>query len=313
MKLLFAAPGDAGAGGAGGGNAAGAGGTHTGGTNSSTGTADNRNNAAGAGDGTQGQAGTQGQVGAGGQQQTTEKSFTYKEDRSKWLPPHRLKEVETATEKRVRGHYEREVDDRQRKIEALMGVTREPNVDPDVEKARQAFFSVFPEMKELFETFGPQETRAAIKELIDNRSALLESAGFTFNSYGTRVLGELFTGASEIFGIEMEKLTKGQKDKIFAAFKDRLQTDEEFEQRYRMSDPKLVGDFLKEWADDIIEPVRGQSLSPHVRAARQPLPLNRGGRTVTTTKRSAVKPGDLDAVLDQAVDYMKDAGATFED
>lgn len=309
MKLFFS-PDDGGAGG----GAAGAGGNTSGGSNTAADTSGQKA-AAGAGDGKQAQPGSQGQGGAG-DQGNREPQFTYKEDRSKWLPPHRegeiRKSVETATEKRVRESMQREIDDRQRRLEVALGVHREPEVDPQVAKARENFFAVFPELKDIIEELGPKDIRSALKELVDNRQNLFEASSFTWNSHGGRALRSLFEKATE--ALEVDELTKGQKDKLFASFRSQLQDDQEFAARYNMDDPTLIDDFLKSWVEDFVEPVRSRTLSPAVRNARQPIPSNRGGgRQVQTIKRKPIPAGDLDAALDAAVDYMKEQGTEFSE
>lgn len=270
---------------------------------------------AGAG-GDKGAQGDQGGKPATQQQQVADKQYSYKEDRSKWLPPHREKEIRTSTETRVKSEMQKEIDTLNGRVRALAGL--EPvagNIPAEVGEARNAFLEVFPEFKPLLtlltKKFGEQDALTALTSLAENSGQLTQSADYIWSSLGTRTLNRLWEQAETQLGYE---LTDSRKNRMFAAFRAELQSNPEFNARYEQEDPKLVEDFVKSFVEDFIAPVRGKTQMATRQSVRTPLPRGGGGGQVqVVTKPAKIPVGNIDAAMDAAVNYMKERGEEFSD
>lgn len=212
--------------------------------------------------------------------------FTYKEDRSKWMPPHRFQEVNSKLEKLrpLEAENKRLAD----QVKALAGVGP---TDPDAEKVesiKSKMFEMFPWAKKFAELSADQldrvinaadqidvaqqyVTQGHSKHAKMMLTSLVDEATSLSGEMSDRAQGRLKSAFSTMIEVEIEKSeASGEVSPIL--------------QRYIDGDEKLVQDFANEWNEDFGKPIRRQITAQEVNTARR-VPNSQGRTQVTTVKR----------------------------
>lgn len=211
--------------------------------------------------------------------------FSYTEDRSQWVPPDRFKKAELAVNRTAAelNTLRSALQERDRKIAALAGVTVPSAEETEAEKVANAFYSLpqFAHLRHL-----TPELLQRVAQFVDQGSSLAEARDHVYNQQADRFLGSLDAAYAEEIGAQ--SLTPGQMKKLHAAFGASMpdrQTDPEgfnaFRQRYDSGDESLVVEFIKEYAADMLEPARRQATIPI--AQRRPVP--RGGASAPVVQQ----------------------------
>lgn len=295
---LLESPGD---GGAGGGTGAGDGAGGTGAAGTGTGTADSTAAAAAAA------AAASAQPGAG------TSGFNYKEDRSKWIPPHRFNEVNTRAQRAV--ELEAGIAERDRKIAALAGVSP---ADPGSEKAKQidaAFRAQYPHLVPLLD-LKPEQIEALVKTPDQVKSAG-DAEKRAWMRHGKSQMTSLYSQVAEAFGADA--LNDDQKQDLQAGFGTwfRAKCNAEVKasedgvsttlQRWEDGDPEVLKEFVKRYTSNWVEPARRRVTQQSLTRTR-PTPNSQGRTQVTSVKRpDSFK--DLDARIAYAAQLGKENGA----
>jgi len=279
-----------------------------------------------AGDGTgQGNAGAAGSGQGGGQQQAAqqnpsgggqqpqgqqpvagaqagEKTYSFKEDRSDWIPRTRLNETSgklTAAEKRARD-AEVALEQERKRTRALAGVE---NVDPktaEAEEIKSALYKMFPQLETL-EGLSKEQ----LQQVLAAATTAQSTSRASWERHALGMLNDLDTEAAEKLGTE--KLTATQQKNLRRAYRDEavqamaarqeqldrherntletLPGDTDFVARHERGDKTLLKEFVKAFLDDWYEPARRSVTTQQARRQMRPVP--RGERTRTAIAQGA--------------------------
>lgn len=307
--------GDGGAGagggqGAGGGAGAGAGG----GAGSGAGAGAGGGNGDGAGAGGAGGGAGAGAGGAGGGGRAPQ--FTYREDRSRWIPPHRLTEENTRRDQQI-AKLTADLEAEKRRVLALAGGTpQDPNAE-EANKIKEAFFKL-PGM-EHFRELTPEVMKALIAAA-NGQAALNDTVNNHWDALARRTFTSLETNYLDHVG--SEELTPRQSGALrrnFVAWlrsPNRTQDEQnEIRQRYDAEDPKLISEFLDEMVEDFAIPAGRAAVAAQAAggngAPRRPLPRSGPSAPVRTTPPQ-IDFSNPEAVENEAIRRLKESGHMTE-
>lgn len=296
--FLFDTPGDAG----GGGGTPAAAGTPAAGASAGT-------PAAGTPSAQGSPAGTPAQAAAG---TATSTQYTYAEDRSRWIPPHRLSEETTK-----RQQIEQQLADAQRRIAALAGVQPpDPNADK-MQQVKDAFFQMFPQFKHLASLTDEQ-----IQQLIQTPqhvARVSEAESREWTRLGRTSLNTVYEQVADALGAD--SLTDDQKADLQSGFSNWFQSKVRAEldasggetsatlDRYEQQDPTLIAEFVKRFTSGWVDPARRKVTQQAVSRARA-VPNSQGRAPVSSLQRPE-KFNTLDERLDYAAKLAKERGVQF--
>lgn len=231
-------------------------------------------------------------AGAGGGQ--AEKVFTYKEDRSDYVPRTRLNEVNgkfTEAEKRAI-RAEEALAAEQKRTRALAGLE---TIDPKKQEEgelRGILEGMFPELVAL-----KGLTKAQLEEVMQAATTARGASQATWERHALTMLGDLDSEAAT--ALDVDKLTDTQQKSLRRAYReaageamqereaqmrrgdrrtlDTIATDRDFVSRHEAGDKSLIKEFVKQFVGDWYEPAR-RSVTAR-QASRSMRPVPRGERT----------------------------------
>ena len=234
---------------------------------------------------------------AGGQQQAqADKSFSYKEDRGSWIPPHRLSEATQARTKaeQATAALQAQLDQATARIQALAGVNPKNPQDAEADELRAAIGKLYPKLA-LLDNLD-EETIDRILEAADIST---RSSNATWERHTHGVLNSLDVAAAKILGVA--KLDDKQQERIRVAFRvegekaervrqqqlrsgqrdtiDTVQGDNDFIARFERGDDTLVQEFVSDFLNGFIEPVRRSVTADVTRRVGRPVPRGDRNRT----------------------------------
>jgi hypothetical protein len=301
LMPLFETPGDGGAGG----------GTGTGADAGGTG-------AAGTGTGTAaGTAATGTAAGTSTAQPGAASGFTYKEDRSDWVPKHRFNEVNGQAQRARQLETELEVE--KRRVQALSGVIP---ADPGSEKQRAidaAFRAQYPHLVPLLDL--SKEQIEALTSVPDQISRVGDSEKREWARLGKSQMTSLYAQVAESIGAD--SLNSDQQQDLQAGFANwfRARCGAEIQasedgisdtlQRYEDGDPELMKEFVKRYTANWVEPAR-RRVTQQTLTRTRPTPNSQGRTQVTSVKRPE-KFKNLDERIEYAASLAKERGVSFAD
>lgn len=229
--------------------------------------------------------------------------FEYAEDRSKWIPPHRLQE-ETTKRKEFENRFARvegALAERDRQIAALTGSKLPTEEEAEVDLVRQRLRQIEPWMGKL-----DDEKVDKLLSLLEQSNALQDSNVKVWRNHANSMLNSVYGSIEKELGGE---LSARQRQKVYIAYREAAANDPAFLQRHEDGDPKLVEEFAREWIDDWFEPARRKVTQTQVERQRR---VPSGGRTtpVTSTKPKIDFKND-DAFADAMVAAAIEEGLTF--
>lgn len=208
------------------------------------------------------------------------------EDRSNWVPPHRIREATQRYENSQRewlareAQYQAQMAQYQNQVRALAGVG--PSPDPEVEEIRSRFGQVFPGLSRI-------ESRAEQLEKYMERVADLEAAvDHIWQNHGRQSLDRVYKHAEDTLG---SPLTDDGRRALHAAFAGWIQSNPEYQQRY-VEDPGVVDEFWKTLSSTLVDPARRASAA--ATAARVPGALPQDTSAGAPAPMAAPKPSGLD-------------------
>ena len=201
------------------------------------------------------------------------RKFEYDEDRTDWLPRHRLNEVSgrlTKAEQRAQ-ELEQQVQDRDRKLRLAMGVEQQDPNEVEDEKARAVLKRLFPVLENL-----SQDDLQELLELRKSGQQIQQTVAQQWSRHADEMLGELRSGFAKSLG--QESLTESQTKRISLAYvqeaeacqRDRQKALREYEAygstnynfendflaRHDKGDKTLLQEFIKSYSNDFFEPAR---------------------------------------------------------
>jgi hypothetical protein len=220
-----------------------------------------------------------------------QRQYAYAEDRSNWVPPHRLREESTrAREAAARvQQYERDLHYERQRVAALSGVQPPPApTDPENEIIRAQFLKIFPEYAKLAKLADRADQLAAF-----DPSQVMSAQDQQYEIMGNQALARLNERAQELFGGELGPLAKQSLEMTFGAW---VHANPELHSRYAMQDPKLFDDFFTLYRKEMVDPHRRQSTlstAPRDRAVPR-LPRSGPGSNIPGPGPRTLKPTDTD-------------------
>lgn len=206
-----------------------------------------------------------------------------------WVPSYRIREAREAAVRQANetfsqreAQYQAQLEEVNRKLQALVGVA--PPQNPEIDAVKSQFGQVFPGLAKL-------EERAAQLEALMERAGDLESqTNHYWQTYGRQTMDNLFKAAESTLGAP---LTDEGKRALHSSFVGFVQSSPELTNRYSQ-DPTIVEDFWKVFSSSLIDPVRrGAQATVAGRAAQVTnLPQDTPGGTPAVTP--GPKPTNLD-------------------
>ena len=229
-----------------------------------------------------------------GEGQPGDKVFTYKEDRTDWLPRHRLNEEsgKRTTAEKERDQYKQQLEAEQKRTRALAGVEE---VDPKAKETaeiRAAIEEMFPHIK-LFEGLTAEQ----LETIFEAAESAQNTSRASWERHALGILADVESGVAE--GIGVDKLSPTQQRRVQSAYREEaaaavnerqtalkrgeresvetISTDNDFVARHERGDKTLTAEFVKAFLADWFEPARKSVVASNARRIMRPVP--RGERT----------------------------------
>lgn len=170
------------------------------------------------------------------------------EDRSNWVPPHRLREIREASQRQWserEANYQAQLEHYQNQVRALTGMQPPPN--QEYEPIRQQFGQVFGDgAMRLF------DKAEQIEQSLERMRELENAVNYIWKNHASQSLDRVFKSAEESLG---SPLTPEGKQALHAAFSGWVQTVDPQGERY-VNDPTLIDEFWKALSSTLVDPAR---------------------------------------------------------
>jgi hypothetical protein len=189
-----------------------------------------------------------------------------------------------------------QLEERQRRIQALAGVEPSATADPQLAAIDETLRKMYPWLSKA-------EALAAkgdlILKLLDRAPSLEANANFQYDTLAARTLDTVYSKVGSAYG---GTLNDKQKGIVFAAFTSFLDADISRQVRYTRADPSVVEDFWSYFSTELLDPVRRNAAVTTTERGRRIATLPQGGTTGPPPPAGPAAPatGDLDARLDAA-------------
>jgi hypothetical protein len=219
-------------------------------------------------------------AGSGAQQ------FSYAEDRTNWVPPHRLREITQA-----RQQIEQQLQHARQQVAALTNTPgpAQPS-DPQQEALRRELFQLVPGLDKLLSISEKLQALAQVDPQ-DVTGAQEHYWTMMGNQTLRQVEGELCKA------LGTDKLTPFAQQSVRQSFAVYVQSNPEAASKYASQDPSLITDFVQEYTTGILEPHR-RSITTTVQqprvAAVSRLPRGGNSTAIPGQGRGTLKPTDSD-------------------
>jgi hypothetical protein len=246
----------------------------------------------------------------GGQQTPAEKQYTFREDRTKWIPPHRFGEVNTKLTAAQQRTQELE-----RQVQALTG-TRTPSADDaKAEELRSVLFSLVPQLQKFAGLSDEQlDQLLSTPQFVQQQQTESQQRWDSYREQQTDKVASIVAdaiGVDSLSNEQREDLSETFRRWVFKKYQSELDTTgrSETATRYEKGDEKLLQEFADRYVKNWFEPARRAVTSRTLRDNPR-VPASRGGQAATTQQ----KPDSfksLDERLDYAVKVMKESGHEF--
>lgn len=223
---------------------------------------------------------------------STEKTYSFKEDRSDWIPRTRLNEVSSKLTKLEQENltYKEQLALAEKRTRALAGVEPKNEEAEQAEEIKSAILKLFPGLKNI-----ENLTEEQIQDMFD----AAQTAKSTTQAQWERHAESMFSAVEDAVADELgtEKLTDSQIKRIRREYREAAAealaarprdqqgrpvdpTRKDFLSRHEQGDKTLVTEFVKQFLADWYEPAR-RSVTRGV-TSRQNRPVPRGERTRNT-------------------------------
>lgn len=231
--------------------------------------------------------------------------FSYQEDRSKWIPPHRLNEETTK-----RQTLETQLAEARGRVAALAGVTTPDSQTEKAAAVKKAFFEMFPHLSE--EKMGERDAVANTAKQAEARE---------WARHGKAQMGAIYTQVAEALGAE--SLNEDQQSDLKESFANWLRNTCAKEMQasggessatlaaYEDGDKKVVEAFVKRYTASWVEPAR-RKVTAQTLGRTRPVPDSTGRSQVTSVKRPE-KFANIDERIAYASDLAAERGFHFDD
>jgi hypothetical protein len=203
----------------------------------------------------------------------TPTGFSYAEDRSRWIPPHRLTEESTK-----RQTLESELSTTRAQLQALTGVTPKDPATLKAEEVKTAFTQLFPHLTPLLSM--SKEQIEALSKTPDVASRAISQEQRQWQRHGKQQLATIYTDVADAMNIE--KLDADQQQDLKDTFTSWLKgkTTSELRasngeesatlNRYEEGDPELLKEFVEFGSTRVsVRPLQGCLRGRHRRRRQQ--------------------------------------------
>lgn len=191
--------------------------------------------------------------------------------------------------------FQTQLDERQRQIEALTGVKKPSKEEADIEQVRERMIQLFPGLARL--------SSEDMAEKIDQIIAQGEQLSAANTNYWTRHGAEMLGSVHAEIAKELGDLSDRQKKRINAAYVAEAEADPNFLARHDKGDKTLIAEFVKNYLDDFVEPVKRKVTASEAGRYR-PVPSGRE-RSVPMQGDKPIDVKDDKAVMDLIVGSRK--------
>lgn len=215
---------------------------------------------------------------------------------SKWEDDPRAKGIlaDLQRERKARQDYERRVADaearaaeRERQVAALTNTRTPTKEEADVEAIRERFAQLFPGLAKLTE-----EQIDRLMEVADRGEQLEATTTNYWTNHGRNMLASVHSDIAK----ELGDLSDRQKKRINAAYVQEAEQDPNFLARHEAGDPTLIKEFVKNYLDDFVEPVRRKVTQSEV-SRQRPVPFGKD-RSIPGQPDKTIDVNDNKAVMD---------------
>ncbi len=209
-------------------------------------------------------------------------SFSYKEDRSNWVPSHVVRQ---ATEQRAK--IEAQLQYERERVAALSGVKMPTAPDPDADAIRSQFAKYYPGLSKM------EAMQEKIEKLLGyDFEGIQKSQEQAWQVAGNQALATFENKVKAVYG--GADLAPKALQRITTAFAHEVQNDPETRERYNSGDMSIMDDFIKEYTSGILDPYRRSTAAA---AAPRPnfaarLPRGGGSSAIVGARPAALKPSD---------------------
>jgi hypothetical protein len=233
-------------------------------------------------------------AGAGGGGTPAEKTFSFKEDRSDWVPRSRLNEVTSRLTKYEQENLTLKEQNAlaEKRTRALAGLEPEDPKAKDTEEIKAALTAMFPQLKAI-DGLTPEQ----LQEVLEAAQTARSSSEKTWARHASGMLNDLESQVAEKIG--SDKLTPTQSKSLKRAYREEaaqsvqdrkaamergerntletLATDNDFLARHEAGDKALLKEFAQAYLADWFEPARRSVAAQQARRFNRVVP--RGERT----------------------------------
>jgi hypothetical protein len=241
--------------------------------------------------------------------------FTYAEDRSKWIPPHRFNEV--SQKARQVEALTTQLSEAQRRVEALAGVAPTDAAEQKAANIKAALLELVPELRPFIELSPEQRDALLQTPQFLARSQSQEQRGW--QKHGNTQVHSISDRIAEALNVDAldddqvtdvrENFAGWLKAKASAELEATGGTESKTLDRYENGDEKLLDEFVARYTKNWVDPARRQGVARTVNRAR-PVPSS-GGRQAVSTVTRPDKFNSLDDRIEFAAKLAKERGAVF--
>lgn len=244
-----------------------------------------------------------------------DKQYTYKEDRTDWVPRSRLNEVTGKLGKQIE-NLQRQFEDQQGRVKKVFGIEEGSEEEREAEEIRKRLYQVVPWLKNL-ENLTPEQL-----ERIERAAELAEESSTSqWETHAIKMVEDLESEVSSALGVE--KLSDTQRRRLVSAYRDEAnaahqarivavrkgerdvvrttRVDNDFIARHERGDKTLIKEFAKAFLDDWFEPAR-RSAAARLQQRSRPVPSGDRTRTPVTSKTPEINYDDNDAFKKALID-----------
>lgn len=248
-------------------------------------------------------------AGGTGTQTVADKGFTFKEDRTDWLPRNRFNEVNgkfTEAEKRAI-KAEADLATERGRTRALAGLAPDDPKAADIAEIRESILSMFPELGAL-----KGLTKEQLQEVLEAAQTARSSSQASWQRHANTMLTDL--DGETATGLGVDKLTPTQQAGVRRAYREEaaaavqvrsaalkrgerdtletIATDNDFVARHERGDKALISEFVKAFLGDWYEPARRSVTASQARRMQRPLPRGERTRLPITTGTAKINYND---------------------
>ena len=214
------------------------------------------------------------------------------EDRSNWVPPHRIRETREAAYREAQQKFQAEqvqlqaqMTHYQNQLRALVGA--QPPANPEYEQVRQQFGQLYPGLSRM------EEKADQIDQYLERMGDLEAAVNHIWQNHGRQSMDRIYSQAAETLG---SPLSDEGKRALHAAFTGWVQASPEYAQRY-VDDPTLVDEFWKTLSSTLVDPARRAATAQVATRVPGPLPQDTPGGV--PSPGPAPKPANMDERIGQ--------------